>query len=108
MKINGVRLKQEMREHGLSLNDIANALDVSIYIVSKWRNEKKNISKGHLCALAHFLKKSPAALLRSDEPATVIRCCQCRFYKNKTCLNTIIPHPQPDEYWYCSDAVESD
>lgn len=108
MKINGKRLKCEMRERGLSLNDVANALNVSVAIVSKWRNEKKNISKGHLYALAHFLKKSPAALLGSDEPATVIRCWKCKYYKNKTCFNSIIPHPQPDKYWYCSDAAEKD
>lgn len=108
MKINGERLRWEMHDQNLSLDDVASALRISVTSVSKWRNEKKDITKAHLYSLARVLNISPASLVKSDEPARVIRCWQCRFYENKVCYNTIVPHPQPDEFWFCSDAKEID
>lgn len=33
----------------------------------------------------------------------LIRCKDCKHWKDKTCYDTIIPHPEPNGEWFCAD-----
>jgi hypothetical protein len=33
----------------------------------------------------------------------LVRCKDCKYWKDNCCYNRIIPCPQPDESWFCAD-----
>ena len=73
MRLNCERLIREMRNQGVSLQEISDAVHVSIASISKWRTGKKNITKEHLFSLARALNVSPSFLVMEDEIAKPTR-----------------------------------
>jgi len=42
------------------------------------------------------------------EQPEVVRCNDCKYWKDHTCYNRIIPCPQLDGDWFCADGVKRD
>lgn len=104
MKINGKRLKLEMQNRKIPLEVLSKEINISIFSISKWRKEKVEITQKNLAKLAKAFHLSEAAFVKNSKKVNIIRCKDCKHYKNKTCYETIIPCPQPDEYWFCAGA----
>ena len=60
----GILIKQKRKEKKLTLQEVADKLEVSKATVSKWENNQiKNLKRSKLIALSNLLDLSPAELI---------------------------------------------
>ena len=108
MVVNGRALKLIMHDRHITCKTLSELIGVSYFSISGWRNGKNQISKRHLAIVSKVLNVAPATLVTESERVDIIRCKDCVYYKDKTCYSTLIPHPQPDEFYFCGDAAKGE
>ena len=64
----GERLRQIRKERGMSLNDVATKVDISVATLSRIETNKQTVELGLFVELAKILKTPPAALIDHDNP----------------------------------------
>jgi len=65
-------ISQRRSRLGLSQNDLAEHLDVSVMTISKWERGIKTPNVARLCELATALGCTPNTLLKGDDPALLV------------------------------------
>ena len=71
MKIDSTALRKAMKQKGISCGELADMAGVYISNVSRWRNGRQSISRGHMIAVANTLGVRPEDL--TEDPGKTKR-----------------------------------
>jgi len=62
----GEQLRKIRKEHGMSLNDVATKVDISVATLSRIETNKQTVELGLFVELAKILKTPPSALIDNE------------------------------------------